>query len=32
MIANSNQALADLQLLRDYCESLDRIYARASAL
>jgi hypothetical protein len=32
MIAASNQALADLHLLRDYCLSLDRIYARTSSL
>jgi hypothetical protein len=28
MIAASNQALADLHLLRDFCLSLDRIYSR----
>jgi hypothetical protein len=32
MIAASDQALADLRLLRDYCTSLDRIYNRAAAL
>ncbi|MGA7158566.1 MAG: hypothetical protein WBY53_17100 [Acidobacteriaceae bacterium] len=31
MIAASNQALADLHLLRDYCLSLGRIYSRAKA-
>jgi hypothetical protein len=32
MIANSNQALADLRLLRALCESLDRIYDRSAKL
>jgi hypothetical protein len=32
MIANSNQALADLRLLRALCESLDRIYSRSTKL
>lgn len=32
MMANTEHALADLKLLRDYCDSLDRIYARAEKL
>jgi hypothetical protein len=32
MIADSEKALADLRLLRDYCTSLDRIYSRAADL
>ena len=32
MIANSEKALTDLRLLRDYCTSLDRIYNRAADL
>jgi hypothetical protein len=32
MVANSNQTLSDIRLLRDYCGSLDRIYGRAAKL